>query len=59
MKTRLKRGVNWHAWAWKDDGIGLLRFATLIRNPPDYDMRGCRGGHWVRVKFVEVTSRDR
>lgn len=45
---------DWHAWAWKDDGIGVLGFAFVQRNPPTYDMRGRKGGRWVRVKFVIV-----
>lgn len=63
-KKRLKRGKDWHAWAWKigpplkgDEGIYGFTPGELChcaepekpkRNPPT------ESGKWVKVKFVEV-----
>ncbi len=63
---RLKRGRDWHAWAWKTDA-GHFHLYALGSDPrlnprPAPEVYVCgpvTGGHWVRVKFVEVLPSKR
>jgi hypothetical protein len=57
-RKRLKRGRDWHAWAWLAKGDewrrggtdGFMHFAEPQKVRPHPTERG----QWVRVKFVPV-----
>lgn len=60
MKKRLKRGKDWHGWAWKAssaDNLNGLHFYALADRPDtrrnDY-LPPTEKGKWVRVRFVEA-----
>ena len=55
-RRRLKRGVDWHAWAWKA-GKTWPRPGELFNwAEPDKPRakKPTETGKWVRVRFVEV-----
>ena len=55
---RLRRGKDWHGWAWKAgkewDTPGELFYGAEPDKPSD---KPEPSGKWVRVKFVEVKPR--
>lgn len=55
-KKRLRRGKDWHGWAFYEpgaDGIGMCHWAEVTppKEKPSPD------GTWVRVRFVRVRGR--
>lgn len=59
MKTRLVKGKDWHAWAWKRDRDGKLR-PDIWGDRPDKSTwipKYWGKGKWVRVKLVEVNEK--
>ena len=54
-RKRLVRGKDWHAYCWKSDKQGLCQWADYLPLGHAEDRKPeAGGGHWVRVKFVEV-----
>lgn len=55
----LKRGRDWHAWAWKHTGNdklkGFFHYAEPYKpNMKWEDPKPSEKGKWVRVKFIEA-----
>lgn len=53
---RLKRGRDWHGWAFHDaelNGSGLCLWAEVERPATKPTPRG----KWVRVRFVKIRER--
>ena len=50
----MKRGTDWHAWAWKPMGEWPNRKLFWFAEGTKPDRRATESGRWVRVKFVEV-----
>jgi len=55
-KPRIKRGRDWHGWAWKFDDTTIHKTELGWWAECDKPKRQpvANGGKWVRVKFVEV-----
>lgn len=55
-KKRLKRGRDWHGWAFYEaarDGLGMCHWAEAEKPTEKPSPRG----RWVRVRFVRVRER--
>ena len=58
-RKRLKRGRDWHAWAWKYgkkdlQELWVFGWWTEFNRPPRKKLSP--HGRWVRVKFTEVPA---
>ena len=54
---RLKRGRDWHGWAFYEpgrEGLGMCYWAE-VEKPADKQVSP--NGRWVRVRFVRVRER--
>ena len=54
-RKRLKRGRDWHAWAWRPGAAcDPWEFFWPTESGTKPKTKPSQGGKWVRVKFVEV-----
>lgn len=58
IKKRLRRGKDWHGWAWKAGKKWPVPGELFYMAKPDKPFNKLESsGKWVRVKFVEVKPR--
>lgn len=58
-RKRLKRGRDWHGWAFYEGGktgLGMCHWAEADK-PPRHEGKPSPDGRWVRVRFVRVREK--
>ena len=55
MKTRLRKGKDYHGWAFKDRKTGRVFANSFVRSKPDVCWSD---GKYVKVRLIEVEENE-